>query len=64
MVETDQVLNDDIRLLSADAKWFPQLISYTWSHCDTNVDVIKNTSLENYKRLLKLAKSIRRSECS
>ncbi len=69
--------------MNVDTIWFTKLISYCWSHFDSNIDVlslnlkflicllnlvkkssfkqkkvIKNTSLQNYKILLNIAKSI------
>lgn len=46
-------------LIQRESQWFPLLLQFVWLRFDSNIDVIKNANLQNYKHLLQIVRSLR-----
>ncbi|CAF0722657.1 unnamed protein product [Brachionus calyciflorus] len=61
LMEMINLKNDALgTLFESEHIWFNKLLGFIWSHFEHNIDVIRNTSLNNYRIILQTARSIKK----
>lgn len=49
-------------IFRSDSHWFKKLLNFIWSHFDHNIDVIKNTAMNNYRIILQVVKIVKKGK--